>query len=215
MDFYEAQQQFAEFIKSAVNKVNAYYWRLSGDAPNSFCKFLCLEEEELKRILRLCKVYHAEFNDNFARTNFEMLMMMCKPNVDWVTYKPPLSGKPERFIKIGRGGEGLRPKEFYDLEGNLLKYPVQDENILNLRTKSQKNVLTILLAAAPASRTTKNNDETPSPITKKSTMLPSPSKTISPKGMLFEYIRELIAEAGAAPKSSDRTWRTLLQYADF
>jgi hypothetical protein len=138
-----------------------------------------------------------------------MLMMMCKPNVDWVTYKPPLSGKPERFIKIGRGGEGLRPKEFYDLEGNLLKYPVQDENILNLRTKSQKNVLTILLAAAPASLTTKNNDETPSPITKKSTMLPSPSKTISPKGMLFEYIRELIAEAGAAPKSSDRTWRTL------
>ena len=90
-----------------------------------------------------------------------------------------------------------------------MKYPVQDENILNLRTKSQKNVLTILLAAAPASRMTKNNDETPSPITKKSTMLPLPSKTISPKGMLFEYIRELIAEAGAAPKTSDRMWRTL------
>jgi hypothetical protein len=93
MDFYEAQQQLAEIIKSTASKVDAYYWRLSGDAPNSFCKFLSLAEDELRKILRLCKVYHADFNDNFARNNFEMLMIMCKPHVDWVDYR--LNGKPK------------------------------------------------------------------------------------------------------------------------
>jgi hypothetical protein len=99
MDFYQAQQQFAEFIKSASNKVNAYYWRLSREAPNSLCKFLGVEEEELKTILRLCKVYDVDSNDNFSRNNFEMLIMMCKPNVDWVPYCHNL--KTERFIRIG------------------------------------------------------------------------------------------------------------------
>jgi hypothetical protein len=100
MDFYQAHQQFAEFIKCASNKVNAYYWRLSGEGPNSLCKFLGEEEEELKTILQLCKVYNVDSNNNFSRNNLEMLMMMmCKPHVDWVPYCHNL--KTERFIRIG------------------------------------------------------------------------------------------------------------------
>jgi hypothetical protein len=52
--------------------VNAYYWRLSGEAPNSLCKFLGVEEEELKTILQLCKVYNVDSIDNFSRNNFEI-----------------------------------------------------------------------------------------------------------------------------------------------
>jgi hypothetical protein len=84
---------------------------------------------------------------------------------------------------------------------------VEDEHVLTLRTKSQKNPLTKLLAAAARS-TTKSNNETLR-MNKSTKLVPLPSKTISPKCMLFEYIRDLITEAGAAPKTSDRTWRTL------
>jgi hypothetical protein len=38
-----------------------------------------------------------------------------------------------------------------------------------------------------------------------------PCKTISPKGMLLDYIRQLIKESGGSQKTSDRDWRTLQQ----
>jgi hypothetical protein len=206
MDFYQAQQQFAEFIKSASDKVNAYYWRLSGEAPNSLCKFLGVEEEELKTILRLCKVYNVDSNDNFSRNNFEMLMMMCKPHVDWVPYRHNL--KPERFIRIGHGGEGLRPKDFYDSDGNLARYPVADEHIPSLRTKSQRSLLTTLLSAGRSAMKNNNEacDETMKTTSNQKTL---PCKTISPKGMLLDYIRQLIVELGGSKKPSTRDWRTL------
>jgi hypothetical protein len=51
MNLHEAQEEFVSFIKSLGSNVDAYLWRLFGDAPNSLCKFLGLEEEELKIIL--------------------------------------------------------------------------------------------------------------------------------------------------------------------
>ena len=83
MNFLEAQQEFVAFIKSAAEKVKPYLWRLSGDAPNSFCKVLWLEEGELKMILRLLRVYNADNNDSFSKNNFDTLMMLCKPEADW------------------------------------------------------------------------------------------------------------------------------------
>jgi hypothetical protein len=83
MDFHQAQEDFAKLIKSVADQVQSYYWRLSGDAPNSFCQFLSLEEEELKAILRLCKVYNVESNDSFSKNNFDTLMLLCRhPTVD-------------------------------------------------------------------------------------------------------------------------------------
>ena len=131
-----------------------------------------------------------ESNDNFKKKNFDSLMLMCHPHVSWVEYR--LNGKPERFIKIGLGGVGLRPKDFYNLVGNLvtLLIPVEDEHFVNLWTKSQKNPLTILLAEAVRS-TMKNSVTQASTITppKKSEKGQSTtSKTLSPKVMLFDYI---------------------------
>ena len=82
-------------------------------------------------ILRLLRVYNADNNDSFSKNNFDTLMMLCKPEADWVPYK--LNSRPERFIRMGLGGEGLQPKYFYDLKtGSLLLYPIDDENIPTL-----------------------------------------------------------------------------------
>jgi len=118
MNFHEAQQLFVSFIKSAGSNVNAYLWRLSGDAPN----------------------------------NFDMLMMLCESHLDWVPYR--LNLRPERFIKIGHGAEELRPKDFYDTSGSLRLYPVDDEHVPTLRTKSQRSVLMQLVAAGRSAAAT-------------------------------------------------------------
>ena len=76
MNYLEAQIQLADSIKTALTKVNSYFWRLSRDAPNSLCRFLCMEEEELKVILRLCKIIIGD-KDNFSKNNFEMLAGRC------------------------------------------------------------------------------------------------------------------------------------------
>ena len=76
MNYLEAQKQLVDSIKSALTTVNSYFWRLSGDEPNSLCRFLCMEEEELKVILRLCKIYNI-YNgdkDDFSKNNFKTLM---------------------------------------------------------------------------------------------------------------------------------------------
>lgn len=160
MNLHEAQQEFVSFHQSVGNNVNAYLlWRLSGDAPNSLCKVLGLKEEELKIILRFLRVYKADNNDSFSKNNFAILMLMCTPDLDWVQYR--LNLKPERLIKIGRGGEGLRPTVFYDSDGteSYEVYPVEDEHVLTLRTNSQKNPLMILLAVASRSTTKNNHDD--------------------------------------------------------
>ena len=104
MNFSIAQQQLAESVKSISAKVNFYFWRLSGDEPNSLCKLLGMEEEQLKVVLRLCKIYTGAA-DNFCKNNFEVLMGMCE--CDSTTFR--LLGKMERFILIGNHGKKVIP----------------------------------------------------------------------------------------------------------
>ena len=132
MNFTSAQQ-LAESVKSISAKVNFYFWRLSGDEPNSLCKLLGMEEEQLKVVLRLCKIYIGDA-DNFSKNNFEVLMGMCE--CDSTTFR--LLGKMERFILIGQHGKKVLPKHMYDEDGNLSHYPVEDEHVMNVRTKSQR-----------------------------------------------------------------------------
>jgi hypothetical protein len=149
MNLHDPQQELSEFIKSAAEKVKRYYWwRLSGDAPNSLCKFLALDEHDLKIILPLCKIYNGD-SDSFSKNNFDLLMLRCQPHLDWAEYR--LNRRPECFIKIGRSGEGgkcKRPKNYYESNGTLLLYPVADKHIPSIRSKLQCSVLTKLLTAA-------------------------------------------------------------------
>jgi hypothetical protein len=146
MNFLEAQQELAESIKTAAAKVKPYFWQLSGDEPNSLCRFLGVAEEELKKSLRLCKIYIGE-KDNFSKNNnFEMTM--AKSGCDWTTCR--LNGIVQRFIKIGKEGQGqaVLPKDMYDLDGSLSYYPVEDEHVRNMRTKSQRGSMAKLVIAA-------------------------------------------------------------------
>ena len=180
MNFLEAQKELAEIIKSASAKVNAYYWRLSGDHPNSLCKFLGLEEEELKVILRLCNIYKANSNDAVSKNNFESLMTMRErgPTFDWGKYN--VGSKNEQFVKIGQGGgESFRPKNFYDVNGCLTLYPV-DENVPNLQTKSQRSLLTkLLIAGGGVASNNKNIEGSDDIIAKPNKKHESPNKTQS------------------------------------
>ena len=143
MNHLEAQQKLAKTIQSAASKVNGYFWRLSGDEPNSLCKFLCMEEEELKKILRLCQIYIGD-KDKFHIKNFESLMEYI--HCDYTTIQ--MNGKRERFIKLGGDSVGMPvvlPNCMYDSDGSLLHLPVEDVHVRNLRTKSQRGSLPELL----------------------------------------------------------------------
>jgi hypothetical protein len=70
MIYLQAQHEFADSIKLVGSKVKSYFWRLSGEEPNSLSRFLGIEEKELKSILRLCKIYPGD-KDSFSKNNFE------------------------------------------------------------------------------------------------------------------------------------------------
>ena len=114
MNFLEAQKELADTIKSASHRVKSYFWQLSGDGPNSLCIILGMELDELKIVLRLCKVYSGQ-NDNFLKNNFELLMSLCE--CDWT--KCRLNGKVERFIRIGTEGVVVVPRDMFDQDGQL------------------------------------------------------------------------------------------------
>lgn len=187
MNFLEAQQELAESIKSASSKVETYFWRLSGDAPNSLCKFLGMGEEELKVILRLCRIYTGE-KDNFSKNNFEMTMSqsLC----DWTTFR--LNGKLERYIRIGVGGEITIPKDMYASDGSLSCYPVEDQHVRNIRTKAQKGSLPKLLDVGNKQRGSEEANEHKSSNKKQGVA----DKNITPKGLLSAYVADLVMGAG-------------------
>jgi hypothetical protein len=201
MNFLEAQQEFADTLKNASSKVNAYFWQLSGDEPNILCRFLGVSEEELKQSLRMCKIYNGE-KDKFSKNNFELTM--AKACCDWTICR--LNGTVERFIRIGKEGKAVVPRDMYDLDGNLAFYPVEDEHIRTLRTKSQKGSISKIVEAA--NKNFKESEVGDVPSKKKY----NDSKVMaSPKELLFAYVQELITEAVANGDGSlsERTTRRL------
>lgn len=210
MNYQEAQQELANAIVRAAETTKPYFWKLSGDDPNSICRFLDISEEELKRLLRLCRIYYGD-SDKLSKDNFELLMTRCGC-LDWTTYRP-FGGKTERFIKIGNQphpDEVILPKSMYGSDGNLLAiaYPVQDEHFRNIRTKSQKGTVTQLLELASAVQ------DIPQPM--KHDGKPKQLKDLSPKSLLLLFVSELVSEASVtgSSKISTRSLRKLRRLFD-
>jgi hypothetical protein len=183
MSHLEVQQQLASYIKSTAIALKPYFWRLSGDAANSLCRFFGVDEEELKGVLCLCKAYIGE-KDNFSKNNFELLVLQCE--TDWTTYR--LGGKAERYIRLGHGSsEVVLPKDQYDAMGTLSHYPVEDEHVRNLITKSQRlpKFLFCNHKREPVDHTFKE-----SPVNRKQV-----EEDISPKSLLCAFVKELVLEA--------------------
>jgi hypothetical protein len=184
MNYLNAQKELVEAIVTASGKVDTYFWRLSGDQPNSLCRFLGMDEEELKVVLRLCKIYNGE-RDNFSKNNFDLLMSQC--GYDWTTYR--LNQKVERFSRIGDVVEIVLPKNMYDLEGNLLHYPIEDQHVRIIRTKSQHGALPKLVDVG--------NNKQASEAEERSNNKKKSSNNMSPNVLLLEYVAELVvATAG-------------------
>ena len=87
MNYVDAQRNFAEIIKTIAKQVDKYYWRLTGDEPNSLCKLLDIPWEELQLVMRSCKIFNGE-EDKFSRKKFESLMTECgrEATPEWTTY---------------------------------------------------------------------------------------------------------------------------------
>ena len=131
----EAQKNLATSIKSVASNVNSYFWRLSGDKPNSLCKLLSIQEEELKAIPRLCEIYRGK-NDNFNKNKFEEFVNMLSSSGGWTKVKIKKSN--EHFILIGDHGTACElPKMLYDGEGELISPPIPDVHFRALRTRDQ------------------------------------------------------------------------------
>jgi hypothetical protein len=192
MNYMEAQQHLAEFVTATALTVKAYFWRLTGDGPNSLSRFLGIDEEELNAILRLCKIYTGE-KDKFSKNNCELLVTQCE--TDWTTYR--IQGKATMFIRLGQGSEVVLPKDMYDALGNLSYYPVEDEHMQNLRTKSQRGGLQKLLDIASSKASSL-------PVSKECPIYKTPLEAVdhSPKSLLYAFVQDLVMDAG---KSGDGT----------
>lgn len=194
MYYPEAQNEFAEFLKECAARVDSYFWKLSGKDANSLCRFLCMEEQDLMAILRLCRVFYGA-KDHFSKNNFELLMTRC--GFDWTTFK--VDGKAERFVKIGHGDVVL-PKNMYSSDGNLQVYPTEEKHKIRLRTKEQKSPLNKLLNSA--AEEVKNNSGFSGSPAYKGTPNKSVSsrKDLSPKALFMAYVQELL---DLSPKVGD------------
>jgi hypothetical protein len=187
MNFRVAQEQLASQLTTVSSKVNCYFWRLSGDEPNRLCRLLLgMEEEELKVVLCLCKVYVGE-PDNISKNNFELVMGLC--GCDFTTYR--INSRVERFILlVGKEGNVVLPKDMYDEEGNLLYYPVDDERVKIIRTKSQRGPPLPTLVDVG----NKIASNQPGP-TKGETDRKQEGADIHPKVGLLTYIEGLVSKA--------------------
>jgi hypothetical protein len=189
MNYLDAQKDLSSTIMTAAEKVKAYFWRLSGDEGNSLCRFLGMEEEELKVVLRLCKIYNGD-NDNFSKKKFEEFLSHCD-GCDFTTFR--IKGKVIWYMKIGSGSATL-PKDMYDADGSLAQYPIDDVHIRTVRTKSQRGALPKLLKIG-----NRMASEAIGP-TKAAANNKQLGKTLSPKWLLFAYVEELV---DSAAKSCD------------
>ena len=200
MNFHEAQENLAASILSAARKVNSYFWRLSGEEPNSLCKFLGMEEKELKVILRLCTINSGD-KHNFKKNKFELIMALLMKEecgFDYTYFK--VNGKTEWFIQIGVSGCD-------DSLGSLLLYPIEGEHFQNLRTKSQRGSLQKLLDVS--NNNNKNGASTADDVAQNEKKIKQSTKIVSPKDVLFEFVQELVTEAGG--ELSERASRSLHQ----
>jgi hypothetical protein len=189
-------------IKAASVRVNAYFWRLSGDEPNSLCRLLGMEEEELKVILHLCKIYIGD-KDNLLKKNFDSFLNLCC--CEHTTYR--LKKQLVWLIKVGNGNSVTVPKDMYDANGCLSYYPIEEEHFRVVRTKSQRGKLPMLVnlgnkqAASEAeeaeNKASNNNNKK---------IYTSPKSVV-----LYDFIAKLVYKAGASGdgKISARSARQL------
>jgi hypothetical protein len=189
MKYRVAQEQLALQMKTVSSKVNYYFWRLSGDEPNSLCRLLGMEEEELKVVLRVYKVYIGD-TDNFSKNNFEHVMALSE--CDYTTYR--INNRVERFIRVGKEGEVVLPKDMYDEEGKLSHYPVDDEHVKMIRTKSQRGSLPELVNLG--------NKIASNPTPKGHSEKKQDNTVVHPKIGLLTYIEELVNEAAKNGESN-------------
>jgi hypothetical protein len=70
MNYLEALQELVTSIKTAASKSSPYFWKLTGDEENSLGKFLGMSDNELRVILRLCKIYTVQRKRQFFEEQF-------------------------------------------------------------------------------------------------------------------------------------------------
>lgn len=212
MEKVQAQKLLAESIVGAGRRMNLSFWRLSGDAANSLCKFLSMDEQDLKMILRMCEIYIGE-KDNFKKRNFELLMTLS--GCDYTSYQ--MSGKKEWFILAGDGfGKVVLPSAMYELDGELNYAPIEGQHYHQIKSVSEERrkggpnteLLEMLEKKKKEAAVVADNNSA-SHKENKSSPHQFFGKTISPQDLLLGYVKRLVVEAvrtgvvKVSPRSDD------------
>jgi len=138
-----AQEDLAVLINRLSVAAVSHWWKLIGDEPNCLCRFLDMPWEDLRSILRKCRVLYGE-NDSFRTIKFEELM--GRIGCEWSLYRP--SHKIDQFLRLGDQNtpDAVHvPKDMYS--GGLLKqWPVSGVHMPNIRTKGCKRLANNLVS---------------------------------------------------------------------
>jgi hypothetical protein len=192
MDFVSARRELSMVIRSLAVGMNRCFWKLSGDDPNSLCRFLCIEEDQLRQVLRLCGVFTdtAKTKDRLSKNNFDLLMAEISSGGN--THN---TFKKMNYIEIGDAGEAILPKDVQALDF----CPTAGVHFKKLQTKSQRAVLTKLLELIDRKEqgdTTKDDGHA----SKKQS-----AKTLaSPRGQLFAFVIDLVMDAANQAMENSR-----------
>ena len=166
------QEKLGMLINRIAATTTTYWWKLLGDEPNSLCHLLDISADDMRLILRKCRVLYGP-HDSFRTSSFEEMMSRVK--LDYTQCRP--HGKPEHFVKIGtlsKSTEAMSvPKEMYSVGGVLEKVPVTSVHLPGIRTKPTRSLTaSILLASSnkeaifPDGNVAKDKSNTDKPINK-------------------------------------------------
>ena len=147
MTHVEAQQAFADLIKKLGLTTVCYWWKLLGDDANSLSQFIDVSDEEMRLILRKCRILYGPA-DSLRTSEFEKLM--TKIGCHYTTYRP--SKRPEYFLKIGDRIDDVdaleKPKAAYSVGGVLENIPLLGVHLPGVRTKISRRLVARLIEAA-------------------------------------------------------------------
>jgi len=72
MTHVEAQQALADLITKLGSTTVCYWWKLLGNKPNSLSRLLDVSDEEMRLILRKCRILYRSA-DSLCTSEFENL----------------------------------------------------------------------------------------------------------------------------------------------
>jgi len=150
----EVQEKLGSLINRLASTSVSCWWKLQGDDPNSISQLLDTKGEDMRLVLRKCRVLYGP-KDSFRTSEFED--MAKRIGFDWNIYRP--HGKPIYFLQVGdqkQSNDAInKPKEMYSIGGVLEYFPMRGVHMPGIRTKGSRRLAAdIVMMSSPVTAAT-------------------------------------------------------------